>query len=352
MSKIFLEFERLKDLNSGLGQVCYYLGRQFSKILPPGMKVDCWLPKKHKGLFGPRFHYVSVSRSRLRNYFNLKKSYDIFHCMHQGSKYLPLSKKTSLILTIHDLNFIFEHANEKEERLAVLQKKINRASVVVTTSEFTKQEVARHFNIDAKLIKVIYWGCTIPEDVLPVEPAFALPGKFIFTLGVVVPKKNFHVLIDFLKQIPDLTLVIAGLYQSDAGYYQQIIKRIKELNLEDRVIIPGLITEAEKIWLYEHCEAFLLPSLLEGFGLPVIEAMNFGKPVFISNKTSLPEVGGEEAYYWNSFDPDDMATRFITGLKDYKMNSRKAEQIKQWAGQFTWDKTARQYLDVYQEVMT
>ena len=152
-----------------------------------------------------------------------------------------------------------------------------------------------------------------------------------------------------LKSFDKHVLVIAG--NNKGGYAQQIRHKAASLGVEDRILLPGEITEEEKAWLYNNCEAFLFPSLTEGFGLPIIEAMAFGKPVFISKLTSLPEVGGPHAYYFNDFQTEHMIEIINSGLKDYQDKPGKREEIKQWANRFSWETAARKYLELYQSLL-
>jgi glycosyltransferase involved in cell wall biosynthesis len=98
--------------------------------------------------------------------------------------------------------------------------------------------------------------------------------------------------------------------------------------------------------LYVHCEAFVFPSLAEGFGLPVVEAMHLGKPVFLSPFTSLPEVGGPEAYYFTDFDGASMRDILAKGLHDYQVNDKK-QAIQAWSTRFDWSVAAASYVEVY-----
>ena len=101
------------------------------------------------------------------------------------------------------------------------------------------------------------------------------------------------------------------------SYAKDMQKRILEEGLSDRFFLVGTIDEAHKIWYYQNAEAFIFPSLLEGFGLPVAEAMSMGLPLFISDKTSLPEIGGDDAYYFKNFEAESMKDVFISGMKDF-----------------------------------
>ena len=113
------------------------------------------------------------------------------------------------------------------------------------------------------------------------------------------------------------------------------------------------IEERVKHWYLKNCKAFVFPSIAEGFGLPVLEAMAYGKPVFLSRHTCLPEIGGDYAYYFNmDFDRELMQVEFKRGLEDYYGDvSRKAEEIKEYANRFSWENTARLYLRIYEEMV-
>jgi glycosyltransferase involved in cell wall biosynthesis len=119
----------------------------------------------------------------------------------------------------------------------------------------------------------------------------------------------------------------------------------------DRVTITGTISEYDKAWYYKNCEAFVFPSLAEGFGLPVIEAMHFGKPVFLSKFTSLPEIGGDAAFYFNNFEPEHMLHVLQEGLKEFDDKDLSSKAMAH-AEQFDWQKTAQQYLKLYKECLT
>ena len=108
----------------------------------------------------------------------------------------------------------------------------------------------------------------------------------------------------------------------------------------------GKVSDNERRWLYAHCQGLLFPSIAEGFGLPVIEAMQWGKPVFCSNKTSLPEVGSIHAHYFTDFNPDHMADIIQRGMADFTPEKAKAE--KDYAATFDYDNHMRQYLELYQ----
>ena len=263
---------------------------------------------------------ISVYRCSILRYkkiFVLRKKYDVWHCLHQDSKFLPLNSHSKLILTVHDLNFLSEHHLNDEKicaRLGRLQRKIDRADIIVTISHYTKKVLEENLNVKNKRVEVIYNGCSMSEQSEPEMPSFAPAGDFLFSIGSIASRKNLHVLLPLMQKLPGISLVMAGSYAAEGDYYRALQQQIRDLNLADRVMMPGAISEAEKVWLYQRCCGLVFPSLLEGFGLPIVEAMYFGQPVFLSTSTSLPEVGGDAAYYWENFDADSMAQVVRQGL--------------------------------------
>ncbi len=121
------------------------------------------------------------------------------------------------------------------------------------------------------------------------------------------------------------------------------------MDVSDRLHVLGPVNEAEKAWYLSNCMAFVHPSLAEGFGFPVVEAMTIGKPVFLSNKTSLPEVGGDVCFYFSSFEQDHMQQGFREGMECFKINGL-SEKIKERGKIFNWEKSAEKYLEVYRSL--
>lgn len=343
---ILLEMEKLKNPNSGLGQFCLHLGKQFHQIPHPGLEIDYYLPGNQQTAFGEDTRFILHSPlHKLLPYRG--KRHDVWHCLHQNSSYLPLNPETKLILTIHDLNFMEKYKGIKRQyHLSRLQKKVDRAHAITVISHFTEKMVRLHLNTGTKPIHVIPNGNTLEIIENPEKPGFVHFHDFIFTLGIISRKKNFHVLIPLLEHHPHLHLVIGG---NNIGEYAEEISHLARFHkVADRLHMPGVLNNEEKSWLYQNCKAFVFPSLTEGFGLPVIEAMSMGVPVFLSNRTSLPEVGGPEAFYWPDFDPQSMNKVFNEGL--HAFDPARAERSKTWARQFSWESAARAFLKIYEEI--
>ena len=229
--------------------------------------------------------------------------------------------------------------------MAKIRPNIRRATQLVAISEFTRQEYERTFINIRCPISFIYNGNNMEDEVCMTKPKDIPNTPFLLSLGIIQPKKNFHHLIDMLSHLPDHSLVIAGRNQSDYG--RAIRQMALESGVSDRLFMPGEVSQAEKIWLLAHCHAFVFPSGAEGFGMPVVEAMHFGKPVFLSRQTSLPEIGGEQAYYFRNNLGKDMAADYRQGMAVFSSDPVAAERIKNRAAMFSWKHTAAEYVKIY-----
>lgn len=348
---ILIDCERMKYPNTGLYHYCWHLGRQLAEVMDPAREaLSFYVRKEEHGRFGEKVAYLP-QHSLHKFWLPSVKKYSVWHATYQGTQYYPYHPSIPVVLTIHDLNFIHETHREpskKRQELAKLQRKIDRADHIIAISDFVKSDLLKYLEVKETPVSVIYNGSNIREDVTAKQPAHRIDGDFLFTVGTVVDKKNFHVLPALLAN-NSLQLVIAGVIQN-ADYQKKIIAMARHWKVEDRVHITGPITEAEKYWYLQHCTAFVFPSLMEGFGLPVVEAMAFGKPVFLSTLTSLPEIGGSEAFYFTDFDPGNMQSVLKKGLEQFAMDPVRSAKMKERAALFNWKDTAEQYLNVYRSL--
>lgn len=149
-----------------------------------------------------------------------------------------------------------------------------------------------------------------------------------------------------MQNIDDYVLILSG--NNNKEYGHEIQQYITDHNLQEKVILTGKVDDFAKQYYMQNCTAFLFPSIREGFGLPPIEAMMFDKPVFLSNLTSLPEIGGNAAFYWDNFDPIYMKEFVYKSLADFNANPNNyLDKIRARARFFTWEKAAKQYLELY-----
>ena len=271
--------------------------------------------------------------------------------MNQNTKVEPFYD-IPYLLTVHDVNFMIEYTGEAlQKRQKRFEKKLKRSDAVVYISEFAKKMTHQYFTV-AVPEYVIYNGNPIQDTLLPDQYAPAiLPEKpFLFFVGEFQERKNIHTLVKMLPYLPEVDLILAG--KNTGAYAEKVATLVKELNLSNRVHTTGKISDQDKRYYYQNCLGFCFPSLREGFGIPPIEAMAFGKPVFLSDKTSLPEIGGEHAFYWNTFEPKSMANVLTAGLEAYERDQSfyQKKYVERAAG-FDWKESAKKYLKVYRTLL-
>jgi glycosyltransferase involved in cell wall biosynthesis len=349
MAKVILEMQKLRVPESGLGQVCVHMGRELAAMDRGSLELEFFVPKSSVGCFGKEFQYRTL-RAWHRWLGVPSPDADVWHCLHQDSPYLPANSKTRVVLTIQDLNFLVKwegHPGAIRRRLDRLQRLVNRAAVITTSSHYVEGVVRSHLRVTQPIVVVNHAHC-LQTDLAAERPATVPPGEFLLALGQVNRKKNFHVLLPLLAAEPQLYLVLAGVDDNDYG--QEIRRRAKAEGVLERLVFAGPVPEAQKLWLYQNCQAFLFPSLAEGFGLPVVEAMSQGKPVFLSQEGSLPEIGGPEAYYFQDFVPENMAAAFRQDMEAFRHDPAKSDKLRAWSTQFRWQRAAQQYLEIYRRV--
>jgi glycosyltransferase involved in cell wall biosynthesis len=347
--KILVCLDRLKHPNCGLGQVSLNMGRKIIQMdNSQGLDFSLLLPAKGFYEFDDKIKTVNLYN--FRYFFNgYMKRYDVCHIIHQLPTY-RFGKAKKNLLTIHDLNFLYKKSNNKKQKyLKRLQDNIYKADAIAFISEFTRQTCYEYLDIPAnKLTNVVYNGVVAP-DMEFVKPEWLNANKFLFSIGQFLEKKNFHVLLPFIKLLPeDIKLVIAG--ENNTHYGKKMDHLVAEYKLSDRIIMPGGITDRERNYAYHHCEALLFPSTAEGFGLPVIEAMLSNKPVFCSNRTSLSEIGGGFAFFWEDFEPEEMLEVYNKGMKVFEDEKFRLKQME-YAKSFTYERNIQEYIRIYKELI-
>jgi glycosyltransferase involved in cell wall biosynthesis len=345
-NKILICLDLIKYPNRGLGRVSLDFSQQliktggfdFTYLMPPKMKIA--------HLENQRILELGSWQRFSSSYM---KEFEVCHVIHQLPRF-NYNKAKKMVLTIHDLNFLYTKSPFKQKKYShIVQSAINKSDAICFISNFTRDDCYEHLSIPSdKITQVVYNGVNELESP-SAKPAWCPNDNFLFSIGQFLNKKNFHVLIPLIQKLPQFSLVLAG--ENNTQYGNELKKIIHQFNLQSRIILPGAISEREKSFLYHNCEAFVFPSVAEGFGLPVVEAMKCGKPVFCSDKTSLKEVGGKFAFFWENFDSDYMLEIFQKGLHQFKSdNTINLEQLK-YANLFSWEKNIKSYVEIYNKLI-
>jgi glycosyltransferase involved in cell wall biosynthesis len=341
----------MKYPHTGLFHFCHHLGTALKQEVERLDGEICfYIPESARNQFGPNANVI-IQKSLHKFMHPSMAGYQIWHSTYQGTNYFPRSKKIKKVITVHDLNFLYndnKSVQKKERELEKLQRKLDQADAIVAISNFALNDMKAHLSFDHKKSTVIYNGCNFSENSKSQAPLIKPTRPFLYTIGTITEKKNFHVLPALLKTF-DGVLIISGITQS-SEYKQKIMDEAKKHGVQERVLFTGSVSEEEKMWYMENCELFVFPSLAEGFGLPVVEAMYLGTPVLLSRHTSLPEIGGDVANYFDSFEPEEMGS-VLNLCFQRKQDSSHKLMLRERSLFFNWQNVSKEYYSIYKGIL-
>ena len=351
---VFIEVYTIKHPYVGVGEFCLNFGKHLAlrstELRSCGIQLVFIVPRDKEGVFGNEVDYISFPANIGGLERFCLKSVDLLHLTHQYCKFIRFPRVKNTLLTIHDINFIYEKQGAKLMKYTrKFEHLLQKVDFVNYISKFTQQDTEAHFKVN-KPSHVIYNGVSKQHyNEMNISNDFKslIPPSYLFHISSLRPKKNIHLLVEMATMMPEETFVIAGDWNTSYGQAQQ--ERIKQQNLQNIVCLSNVSSE-EKAWLYAHCKAFLFPSACEGFGLPPIEAMQAGKPVFLSNLTSLPEIGGTLAFYWEKLNPKEMAQVVREGLQSFNKTPGYADALQDYASRFDWETCVDKYIRYYKEI--
>lgn len=337
---------------------------------------------------GNNFH-IKLSRfpPRLRLAMNLpvdilSGDFDVFHGCFD---YLPSILSGNGVVTIHDVRYLEDMDFEVDPSYVDILKKstpspeyfiqdylamgklfenlrssikttIQRAGVIITISEFCKARLLEKLHLQPEKIKVIYHGVNkqfhpqSDERIKHVLSKYGINRPYILYTGKFDPLKNIANLIEAFKIIAasrDITLVMAGPVN---WYYYIILEKVKQFDLTDRIVFTNFVADDEIASLYSGASVFVLPSLYEGFGMPLLEAMACEIPVVTSNSCSISEVAGNAAFFVDPYSPDNIAYGISQCLSNADLRADLIIKGKKQAGFFSWKTTAANTLQVYKNI--
>jgi glycosyltransferase involved in cell wall biosynthesis len=281
--------------------------------------------------------------------------------VHFGMTQQPVLYFGKKVTTVHDLttvrfrnpskNFLIYWFKQQVYKW-VIKRVAHSSKQLITPSQYVKDDLAKFASINSRKINVTYEAADKISQ--PPEPINQLLNtKFIMYVGRPTPHKNLERLVEAFRilknQNPELVLALAG--KTDRNY-KKVSKLVSSKSLTDSVVFTGFISEGQLRWMYENTDAYVFPSLSEGFGLPGLEAMTHNAPVVSSNATCLPEVYGEAAHYFDPEDVQDMAVKIATVVNSPKVRENLIKNGQDQVKKYSWAKMAEQTLNIYKEVLS
>lgn len=279
---------------------------------------------------------------------------DVFHGLSGELPYGIHRQKLLKVVTMHDAIFMrypeLYSATYRRLFAAKVRYALRAADVVVAISEQTKRDLIEFFAVDERKIRVVYQGCSnlfrqpLPADCCAqVRRKYNLPDSFVLTVGAIEPRKNLENLIRAMAlSATKLAIVAVG---GASHYADQMAVLAERLGVQLR-LLHG-VPQTDLPALYKSAAVFAYPSLFEGFGIPILEAMCVGVPVLTSHGGCFPETGGEAALYADPLCPDDIAAKLQEILADDTLQSRMVDAGRVQAAKFTDEKIAENLLNVY-----
>ncbi len=288
---------------------------------------------------------------------------DLFH---SPDFVLPPVGRTPALVTVHDLSFLrfpecFVPGFADYLRGAV-SRAVARAACVIADSSNTRNDLIELMGVEQSRVIVIYPGVEARfrpvldrSNLDRVRHTYGLPSRFVLGLGTLQPRKNFSALVEAFRRLlladaadggsRELGLVLAG----EKGWmFDEIGLAVKNTGFEDRIQFVGFVNDDDLPALYSLASAFAFPSLYEGFGLPILEAMACGTPVVAANNSSLPEVVGEAGLMVDARDTEGLASALSAVLNDGNLRAQLVDAGRRQASQFAWGRAASELLTVYE----
>lgn len=370
--KVALELQPCSGLRSGVGMFAYelasrlkptpdlefegnlfnFMNREHSKdaLASIGMPVricsgmSYGVYRRIWSRFSVPYNWLFPDRADVTHFFNY---------------IVPPKVEGRVIDTIHDMAYLLFPETLDPKNLRRLTKDIDysieRSDILVTVSESTKKDLIRLLHVPESKVRVIYNGVQAKESTLPfskLQSRFGLTQPYILYVGNLEPRKNIGRLIRAyakLKREANLPhrLVLAG---QKGWMYDDIFHTVSSEGLEDDVLFTGYASEADKAALYRYASVFAYPSLYEGFGIPIVEAMAAGVPVVCSCTSSMPEVAGDAALLVNPGDTDAIAEAIYRLLTDEALRNSKIALGKVQAAKFSWNKSADNLISLYRSM--
>lgn len=360
-------YEANANLRVGIGRYAFEIiaqiaarqsqaGRLFDdvRVYVPG-KVAVHMPKENQ-----HFHYRETNPRQLWTWvgFPLALTREKYPAdvVFSPTHYIPRWISLPRVMAIMDVSYLsypeLFRAQDLHKLVHWTAYSVRHAAKIITISEFSKRAIIDAYHVPPERVVVAYPA--LPDTVLiramgKREKITALPENYILSVGTLQPRKNFSRLIEAMAHIsdPDIELLIVG---KKGWLYDEILLAPQKYGVEKRVRFLDFVPDEALPSLYKHAKCFVLPSLYEGFGLPVLEAMAHGTPVVVSNGSSLPEIAGDAGIYVDPSDVSSIAEGINRALTESAGDRKtRIQRGKERVKAFTWESAAAKVMDVLGE---
>lgn len=265
--------------------------------------------------------------------------------------YIPRFCPFKTVVTIHDLSYLFFQSEFLKKDLYQLinwtKYAIANSIKIIAVSKTTKKDLIHEYAIPENKIEVVYNGYEHVEALATSHQSLVTNFPYFLYLGTIQPRKNLALLIraftTFHSTHPSYKLIIAG---KKGWLYESIFDLVHHLKMDESIQFSGFVSDEEKKSLYKEAAAFILPSLYEGFGIPLLEAMSYNCPVISSFSSSLPEIGAEACLYFDPKNEQDLVEKMELIVSDPQLARSLIQLGKKRVAEFSWKKTGEQTLQI------
>ena len=303
-----------------------------------------------------RSHWYSIAEQLVYPWQLYAKRLDLMHFPHFN---VPLLYRGSLIMTLHDL-ILFHYPTEKATTKSswqywlkfhlyrfVLAQALHHAKRIITVSNFTKKDIEQNYpGVSSKIVVTkeateAFCYCTSESS------SRAILKPYVLYVGNAYPHKNLEIFLSVAKHFPDYEFVLVG---KEDFFYKRLMEQIRTQSIEN-IVLVGYVSDQELGGLYRYASAYVFPSLYEGFGLPPLEAMQYGTPVLASNRGSLPEILGEAALYFDPEKEDELCAQLDRLIRDDQLRQSLRQKGFAQVARYSWVRMAEQTLQEYQKTV-
>lgn len=380
--KVIIEAQPITKTRSGIGWYAYHIIKEMIKLQRDDMTLIGTAfdfngrNNAKKSLEEVGFKEIEISQ--IMPYRAYKMLWDVVpltytsffskaDIYHFFNYVVPPKIKGIVITNIYDVVYKLYPETMAKSNLYILNremgKSVNRASRIITISECAKKNIMEYLDVPEEKIRIIYPAVnhalfskvqlTDSQTRSKVKAKYDLPDQYILYLGTIEPRKNIERIFEAYSLLDkdlrkEVKLVIAGV---KGWKCDEIIKAPNRLNISNDVRFVGHVDEVDKPLIYNMAKIFVFPSLYEGFGMPVLEALAAGIPVITSNSSSMPEAGGKAAVYVDPYDSSSIAHNLMLLLSDENMRNERIILGHQHIQNFNWRSSAVRTSNIYRELV-